>query len=555
MKNVISMLIALMVLASFWGCQPKSENEQTETESGLKGVNMEQNLSKYVTVKLTTDLSVLSEKEKQMLPILFDAAKLMNEIYWEQSFGNKEELMSQVADENTKKFIEINYGPWDRLNGNKTFIEGYKAKPSGANFYPEDMTKEEFEAFDDSNKTSLYTLIRRNENGDLVSVWYHDAFAEKVQKAAELLEQAAELAEDDGLKNYLTLRAEALRTDDYQASDFAWLAMKDNTIDFVIGPIETYEDALFGSKAANESFILIKDKEWSQKLEKYNAMLPEFQALLPVEDKYKAETPGSKGNQLNAYDVIFYAGDCNAGSKTIAINLPNDEYVRTESGSRKLQLKNAMKAKFDKILVPIAGILIDESQRSHVSFDAFFANTMFHEVAHGLGLGYVVDNPDLTVRESLKDLYTSIEEGKADILGLYIVTQLYEKGELGEVDLMDYYVTFMSSIFRSVRFGAASAHGKANMLRFYFFEKMGAFTRNEETGTYTVDFEKMKEAMNALTSKILTIQGDGDYAGAKAWLDEDGIIKEQLQADLDRLTEANIPVDIIYEQGPEALGL
>ena len=300
---------------------------------------------------------------------------------------------------------------------------------------------------------------------------------------------------------------------------------------------------------------MLKDKEWSKKLKKYTKLLPDLQKALPVVEKYKNETPGSEGNQLNAYEVIYYAGDCNAGSKTIAINLPNDELVREKKGSRKLQLKNSMKAKFDMILVPIADVLINEEQRKNISFDAFFTNTMFHEVAHGLGLSYLADNNTVTVRSALQNYYTSIEEGKADILGLFAVTELHKKGEFGDADLMDNYVTFMASIFRSVRFGVASSHGKANMMRFYYFQEKGAFTRDETTGTYKVDFEKMKTAMTELCVRILTIQGDGDYETAKTWVENNGQIKEQLQKDLDRLSDANIPVDIVFEQGRQLLGL
>jgi len=331
------------------------------------------------------------------------------------------------------------------------------------------------------------------------------------------------------------------------------MEMKNNDIDFIVGPIENYEDALYGYKAAHESFILIKDQEWSKKLDKFAAFLPQFQKDLPVPQEYKNETPGSDSD-LGAYDAVYYAGDCNAGSKTIAINLPNDEQVRLDKGSRKLQLKNSMKAKFDKILVPIANIVIHPEQRKHVKFDAFFENTMFHEVGHGLGLGNTIDGKQ-TVREALKEYYTSIEEGKADILGLFIVDKLYEMGELNSGEVMDNYVTFMAGIFRSARFGIASSHGKANMMRFYYFQEKGAFTKDPETGTYKVNFEKMKAAMNELTQKILIIQGDGDFEQAKAWVEADGKIKEDLQKDLDKINEAGIPRDIVFKQGKEMLGL
>ncbi len=259
-------------------------------------------------------------------------------------------------------------------------------------------------------------------------------------------------------------------------------------------------------------------------------------------------------SDMNVYDAIYYAGDCNAGSKTIAINLPNDERVRNTKGSRKLQLKNSMQAKFDKILIPISELLIAEDQQKHVRFEAFFENTMFHEVAHGLGMGNTVDKSS-TVREALKDSYTSIEEGKADILGLWCVYQLNEMGEMGEKDMMDNFVTFMAGIFRSVRFGAASAHGKANMMRFYYFQETGAFTRDDANGTYRVNYEKMKAAMLNLSADILKIQGDGDYETAKKLIEEKGFIREALQKDLDRISEAGIPRDIVFVQGADVLGI
>lgn len=554
-KRTLTWMAALSIVFFALSCgggsgQQSQEEEQSDTLSA-----MEKNLAKYVKVPLKADLSHLSENQKMMLPLLFEAADIMNDIYWQQSFGNKQVLMNEVEDEATRKFIEINYGPWDRLNGNKPFVEGYGPKPAGANFYPHDMTKEEFAAWDNADKNSQYTMIRRNGDGELEAVWYRDAFPGETETVVNLLRDAANLAEDEGFKKYLLARADALETDDYQASDFAWLEMKDNLIDFIVGPIENYEDGLMNIKAAHEAFILLKDVEWSERLARFGAFLPDFQKNLPVEEKYKNETPGTEGSQLNAYDVIYYAGDCNAGSKTIAINLPNDPVVRNESGSRKLQLKNAMRAKFDRILLPIADVLIAEDQRKHITFDAFFANTMYHEVAHGLGLGFLAENKDVTVREALKETYTSIEEGKADILGLFVITQLYNMGELGDVDLKDYYTTFMASIFRSIRFGVSSSHGKANMMRFYFFQDKEVFVRDEATGTYRINYDKMQEAMNELTQKILVMQGDGDYEGAKAWIEADGYVKEELQADLDRLMEANIPVDIVFEQGPAVTGL
>lgn len=550
MKKVLVLLLAATLAFS---CNTKTKKEANQENKMNVNEEIKQKADEFASFKLSSDLNVLSEKEKQMLPLLFEAADLMNDIYWQEAFGDKAELLDKDWDSYTLKFIKINYGPWERLNANKPFLPGYGDKPAGANFYPANMTKEEFEAWDNPDKTSQYTLVRRGEDGKLESVPYNIAFQAQIEKAADLLRQAAQLAEDSGLRNYLEKRAEALLTDEYYDSDVAWMEMKDNTIEFIVGPIENYEDQLYGYKAAHESFILVKDKDWSEKLEKYAALLPGLQKALPCEQPYKNEMPGMESD-MNVYDAIYYAGDCNAGSKTIAINLPNDEKVRETKGSRKLQLKNSMQAKFDKILVPIADLLIAEDQRQHIKFDAFFENTMFHEVAHGLGLGNTVDKSS-TVREALKDTYTSIEEGKADILGLWCVYQLNEMGEMGKKDMMDNFVTFMAGIFRSVRFGAASAHGKANMMRFYYFQEAGAFTRDEATGTYRVDYDKMKQAMLDLSNTILTIQGDGDYETAQKLIDEKGYIREALQNDLDRIGEAGIPRDIVFEQGPEVLGL
>jgi hypothetical protein len=548
---MFSKILKLSAIGSFvllMACQQTEKSEVAETgASKFTGLN-----EKYTTVKLTADLSILSDKQREIIPMLIEVAQIMDDIFWYEAYGDRDSLLASITDDEAKKFTAINYGPWDRLNGNEPFIDGVGAKPLGANYYPSDMTKEEFEAADLADKKSLYTFLRRDKEGKLITIPYKKMFAEQIGRAAKLLIKSAELAENAELKNYLRLRADALLTDDYYKSDIAWMDMKTNQIDMIVGPIETYEDQIFGYKASHEAYVLVKDMEWSKKLSKYAELLPELQKGLPVPDQYKAETPGTD-SQLAAFDVIYYAGDCNAGSKTIAVNLPNDEQVQLEKGTRRSQLKNAMKAKFDKILIPIADMLIDESQRKHITFDAFFANTMFHEVAHGLGIKNTINGKG-TVREALKENASALEEGKADILGLYMITKLHESGEV-EGELMDYYTTFMTSIFRSVRFGASSAHGKANMIRFTFFKEMGAFTKNVETGLYKIDFEKMKEAMNALSENILKLQGDGNYEGVSALVAEKAVISNDLQSDLDKLSTAGIPVDIVFEQGIEVLGL
>lgn len=543
MKRLSFFLVLLLLITA---CQ------QPATQETEKPDPMSVLMNKYAEVPLTADISHLSDNEKQMLQLLFKAASIMDDIFWTQNFGEKAPFLAAIENADARQFATINYGPWDQLDNQKPFLDGFDRKFAGAQFYPQDMTVEEFEAFDDPNKTSLYTLIRRDENGGLKTVWYHEAYANEVAQAADLLEKASVLADDKAFADYLKLRAKALRTDDYFESDIAWMDVRNNNIDMVIGPIENYTDALFGYKAANEAFILIKDKVWSDRLSHYAAFLPEMQKQLPVDQKYKNEVPGSDAD-LNAYDVVFYAGDCNMASKTIAINLPNDERVQLQKGTRKLQLKNSMKAKFDKILVPISEELITPELRQHIKFDAFFSNTMFHEVAHGMGIKNTIDGKS-TVRKALKEQYSALEEAKADILGLFLVTKLHEMGEYKDTELMDNYVTFMAGFFRSVRFGAASAHGKANMLTFNFFREEGAFVRSEN-GTYAIDLEKMKAASTKLTGMILKAQGDGDYEAVKSWIANDGVVKTELQTDLDRITALGIPVDIYFEMGPKMLGL
>ncbi len=507
----------------------------------------------YATVRLTADLSHLSERQKRMIALLIDASKIMDELFWLQAYGDKEPFLAGIEDPATRGFAEINYGPWDRLNADRPFIEGAGPKPLGARFYPADMSKKEFEAWKQEGKDGLYSLLRRKDDGNLELLPYSVAYATQLKRAAGLLRKASELADDAEFANYLQLRATALETDDYQPSDMVWMDMKNNPIELVIGPIETYEDRLFGYRAAFESYVLIKDLAWSERLARFAQYLPELQTGLPVADEYKQEVPGSDAD-LNAYDVVYYAGHCNAGSKTIAINLPNDEEVQLAKGTRRLQLKNAMLAKYNQILVPISKILIAPDQRQNITFDSFFGNTMFHEVAHGLGIKNTL-NGQGTVRRAMKEHASALEEGKADILGLYMIQKLREKGEITEGQLKDDYVTFLAGIFRSIRFGASSAHGKANMIRFNFFRQAGAFSRDEASGTYRVNVPEFEQAVKDLSSKLLTLQGNGDYAAVDAFVTEMGNVSSGLQADLDRLADAGIPVDIVFEQGKHVLGL
>jgi hypothetical protein len=548
MYKKIAILCLLSLPLFFTTCKDKTEKQQTQKQTKIDKL-----LANYADVKLKTDLNVLSENQESMLPLLFEAAQIIDELYWIQTCGEKEKFLKSISNDKVKKYFYINYGPWDRLNGMKPFIDDVGTKPDGANFYPHDMTYQEFDAFDDLEKFDSYTLLRRNEVGGLQTVPYHKAYKSKLEKIAKLMREAASLANSEGFKNYLNKRADALLTDEYYESNLAWMKMKDNIVDFVVGPIEDIDDRLYYSKASYQSMVLVRDVKSSKELEKYSLLVPYLQRNLPVDDRYKTEIPGGLSD-IMVYDVVYSSGNWNAGSKKIAITLPRDGRVQLEVGSRKLQFKNVMKAKFEKILKPISELLMDKDQQKHVKFDAFFQNTMFYEVGSALGLKHMVTHEG-TVRDGLKEQFNVIEECKNDILSLFFLTKLHEMGELPESDLMDNYVTYMADVFRSVRFGISNDQGVANMIRFYYFQEKGAFTRNNKSGTYKINFEKMKKAMLQLAEEILLIQGDGDYEAAKKLVQEKGYIRDELLNDLYRIQKERIPKDIVFEQGLDVLGL
>lgn len=534
-----SLLGVVAVTATLFSCS----NQQQESPMKAK-------VEEYARVELKSDLvNNLNDKEKELVRIFFQVGEITDNLFWKQTFGDKSQL-DTITDSYAKEFAMIQYGAWDRLDNNKPFLAGYGEKPAVCNYYPHDITAEEFDAFEDANKNSWYTVIRRNEDGSLKSVWYHEAYAEEIGRICTLLEKAVTLAEDPGLKNYLEKRIEAFKTDDYLESDLAWMDMKDSKIDFVTGPIESYDDKFQETKASYESFILLKDEARSKDLAKFVSMLPALQKELPCAPEYKTFVPGTSSD-LNVYDAVYYAGDCNAGSKTIAINLPNDERVHALKGTRRLQLRNSMKAKFDKILLPIGQLIVTPEQQKYLNFDAFFWNVTFHEVAHGLGVKRTI-NTNESVDAVMGTEKTSWEEAKADILGLFMVTKLIEMGEITNITAEDAITTYIAGILRSVRFGAASSHGKANMMCFNYMEKAGAFSRDAK-GQYVIDFEKAKEAMNGWAALILQTQGDGNIEFATKYRAENGGITPALQADLNKINEAGIPRDITFIQGVDVL--
>lgn len=508
----------------------------------------------YADAVLTADLTYLTDNQRRMLVLLIEASRVMDELFWRQSYGDGHSAwLANIADGTLRSYAEQNYGPWDRLDGDRPFIEGTGPKPPGAGFYPPDMSIEEFRTAFLRGKAGQYSLVRRDAGGTLTLIPYHVAYAEELQRVAELLRSAAALAESADFATYLKLRAVALLSDEYQVSDLYWMDVRDNEVDIVIGPVEPYEDKLFGYRAAYESMVLLKDLEWSARLVRYTGMLPDLQAGLPVPGAYKREVPGSD-SELNAYDVLYYGGYANVPPVASAADLPNDEAVKVQKGSRRMQFRNSARARFDKILLPLAGHLIDESQLEHVTFEALFDHAMLHEVAHGLGIRQTLDGR-ATVQEALRDLASMTEEAKADVLGMYMIEQLHSAGEFGDNDIMDYYVTFLAEMLRSARSGGANAHARANMIVLNYLVDRGAIARERLGGRYGVDPARMQAGIADLARRLLMMQGDGDYAAAAAMAASEGASRAPLREDLDRLAGAGIPVEIRFRQGRDVLGL
>jgi len=500
-------------------------------------------VDEYAYYELKADMSHLSASEKELIPIFIKIADIMDDLFWKQTYGNKEELMAKLNTSEERTYVQINYGPWDRLNDNKPFVKGFGAKPDVCKYYPLDMTQKEFDACKDPNKNSLYTVLRRDEKGNLIVRWYHEEYKEEIAKVCELLDKAISIAKDKGMKRYLIERKRAFETDDYYQSDLVWMDMKNSNIDFVVGPIENYDDKFMEAKASYEAFVLVKDVKRSEQLSRFIKMLPDIQKILPCEPKYKTFVPGTESD-LNVYNAIYYAGDCNSGSKTIAINLPNDDRVQAVKGTRRLQLRNSMEAKFDKIMMPIGKTILNPDQLKHLKFDAFFWNVTFHEVGHGLGIKETVNGKG-SVDDALKTEKTSWEEAKADILGLFIVCHLIDKKEITDITKEDAITTFITGLFRSVRFGSASSHGKANMMCYNVMQEQGAFTR-DDAGIYTIDYKKAEKAINYWAGLILKTQGEGDFEFAQKFRAQNGSITPELQKDLDRINNSGIPRDIRF---------
>ena len=551
MKNLFYPLFIIILL--FSGCERQSEKSQEPEEINM----IKDQIAKFVPTELKYDSNALDERQKMVVEKLYQASKIMDSIFLDQVYSKNYEIKANLEKQNTEeaklqlKLFDIMFGPFDRLEHNKPFI-GTETKPLGANFYPEDMTKEEFETWiknhpdDEKSFTSEFTVIRRKDGG-LVAIPYSQYWKDKLTQASDLLKEAAEFADNPSLKKYLNSRAEAFLSNDYYQSDMDWMDVKDNKIEIVIGPYEVYEDGLFNYKASFESFLTIRDAVESKKLDVFKQYLRDMEIHLPIPDQYKNMKRGSE-SPLAVVNEIFTAGDTKAGVQTLAFNLPNDERVRKAKGSKKVMLKNVAQAKYDKLLVPIAKVVLDPDQLQYVTFNSFFTHSLMHEMSHGIGPGFITVNGRKTeVRKELMETYATIEECKADILGTYNNVFMIEKGVFPESFEKETYATFLAGIFRSVRFGINEAHGGGNAIIYNYLLDKGGYEYDQETQKVKVNFDKIAGALRNLANRILMIEAKGNYLGAKDMIAEYAVDSPSMKTLREKLS--SLPVDIrpIYQ--------
>jgi len=539
--KIILLLSGLILITSF----SKEDDSQGNN-------NMKKKLKQYAVTEIRFDETLLDENQKTVVKKLYEASKVIDEIFQEQVYSENYEIETKLKnsqnpdDKVIYDYFKINAGPFDRLDHNKPFY-GTKSKPAGANYYPADITKEEFENWiknhpeDEKAFTSEYTVIRRQEN-KLVAIPYAEYYKDKLVKIIKLMREAANYADNPSLKKYLLSRAKAFETNDYYQSDMDWMDLKDHRVEVIIGPYEVYEDILFNYKAAFECFLTIVDPAESKKLEKFANYLVDIEKNLPIDDKYKNFSRGSE-SPIMVVQEVYGAGDTKAGVQTLAFNLPNDELVRKAKGSKKVMLKNIHQAKFVKLLKPIAEIVMDKKQLNDVTFNGFFNHTLMHEISHGVGPGFIKkEGRDTEVKKELKETYSIIEECKADILGMYNNMFMIKKGVYPKEFKKEIYSTFLAGIFRSVRFGINEAHGGGNAIIYNYLLEKGGYEFDEKKEKLKVNFEKIDAALKELTTKVLMIQALGDYESSKQIIAKYGIETPSIKA-LRKKLEV-LPVDI-----------
>lgn len=547
MIRLSSIVIFSMILLLTAGCK-NSEMEKKKMS------DLEAKINRFAPVAITADATKLSEGDKKALVKLFEAAKIMDQIYTRQVWSGNEALRQKLEDDTSPegllrlKYFNINMGPWSVIDHNEPFIDGVPARPAGANYYPADMTKEEFnewiEKVPDAVKqkaTGFFYTVRRDMNRDFILIPYSKEYKYFLDTAAARLQEAASLTTNASLKNFLTKRAEAFLSNDYYASDVAWMDL-DSPMEPTIGPYEVYMDDLFNYKAAFEAFITLRNDEETNKLSTFSKHLQDVENNLPINPKYRNPKLGAAA-PIRVVDEVLVGGEARAGVQTAAFNLPNDERVVREKGSKRVMLRNVQEAKFQKVLIPISRIALDPSQQSMLSFEPFFTHILAHELMHGLGPHTImVNGKQTTVRQQMKELGSALEEAKADISGLFALQYLIDKGVVPKSMEQPMYVTYLAGAFRSVRFGVNDAHGRGMAIQFNYLTDLGAFEYSASAGTFKVNFAKIKDATQRLTGDIMTIQAEGSYEKAKALLDKYAVIRPEMKTVLDKL--GDIPTDI-----------
>ncbi len=543
---IISSLIIFSLFVS--SCAEKAE-KHTEKLAEKTIESVEQRNSKWKEIELKSDISLLSDNEKEMLRIFINISEIIDNIFWKQNFGDKEEILNTIKGEDSLLFVKINYGPWDVFEGKKSIIPNFNDKSLGSQLYPDDIKYLPFINLKAEGKLSPYTLIERDENGDLDIIPYHTAYNKELNEIYDLMIKASELAENEQFAKYLKLRAEALISDKYLESEEAWMQVKDNKIDFIVGAVETRLDNFFHIKAAYETFLIIRNEELSEKIKVYANLLSDFQKCLPMDNSYK-EKALTKDVDFGAYDAVYYAGMSNYGGKMLSLNRPYDIQVIKKFGSKKMMFNNVMDAKLNNILLPISNIMIDKSQAGMPNNKSFSEMNLLYEIGDKLGFNKTLKG--VKVSDALKDYYLTIDKTRADLVRLYLAGELEKLGEFNKTELNQFYITYVANIFRYVRFGDGFPEAKASMLIFNYFIEHKAIVRNEN-GRYLVDYNKMQESINVLTKLIHKIEQEGDYKTAKTIASEKAMIKEPLKTDLIKIQE--VPVDVRFKQGKETLGL
>ena len=551
MKTCLTVCLLALVIAA----PIRSSYTQEKKADKPAGSELAAKIRRFAPTEITADASHLSKNDRQALDKIIEAARLMDPIFLRQVWKGNVALLKKLEADTTPEgrerlhYFKINVGPWSRLDENVAFIEGVPpVKVPQGSFYPDDMAKDEFNAWvkglpEDERRRAegFFYVIRREGSGKLKTVPYNEEYREFLEPAAKLLREASALTTNQTLKNFLTKRAEAFMSNDYYASDVAWMDL-DAPIDVTIGPYETYADEVFNYKAAFEAYVTLRDEAESAKLAKFSQYLQELENNLPVEARHRNPKLGA-ASPIRVVNQVYSSGEGNSGVQTAAFNLPNDERVVKEKGSKRVMLKNVQEAKFQKTLIPISKVVLDPAQQSSLSFEAFFTHILAHELMHGLGPHNIKgEGRETTVRQQLKELYSPIEEAKADITGLWALQYLMDKGMVDRKMESSIYTTFLASAFRSVRFGITEAHGRGIALQFNYLVDEGAINYNERAGTFSINQSKIKDAVRKLTHDILTLQAEGAYDKAKAMLDKYAVIRPPMQKALEQLKD--VPVDI-----------